>query len=215
MKKAEVQIGATYRCKVSGSIADVRITGENVGGGWDAVNTSTNRTVRIKSAQRLRSAVLRPAKRKKIVTLAEYEANAEQASAERAAGQVRKDIARTVKAVKEGDLTKGVTVPTSAKTAKKATKDAKAPTKRDTGERDATGAKRPSGLDAAAQVLADAGEPMNCKAIVERMLAKGLWQTSGRTPSATIYSAVIREIATKGADSRFRKAERGKFTLNA
>ena len=215
MKKAEVQIGATYRCKVSGSIADVRITGENPHGGWDAVNTSTNRQVRIKSAQRLRSAVQRPAKRKKIVTLAEYEANAEQASAERAAGQVRKDIAQTVKAVQEGDLTKGVTVPTSAKKAKKATKASKASARPDTGKRDATGAKRPSGLDAAAQVLADAGEPMNCKAIVERMLAKGLWQTSGRTPSATIYSAVIREIATKGADSRFRKAERGKFTLNA
>ncbi len=215
MKKAEVQIGATYRCKVSGSIADVRITGENPHGGWDAINTSTNRKVRIKSAQRLRNAVHRPAKRKKIVTLAEYEANAEQASAERAAGQVRKDIAQTVKAVQEGDLTKGVTVPTSAKKAKKATKASKASARPDTGKRDATGAKRPSGLDAAAQVLADAGEPMNCKAIVERMLAKGLWQTSGRTPSATIYSAVIREIATKGADSRFRKAERGKFTLNA
>ncbi|HUX15350.1 MAG TPA: winged helix-turn-helix domain-containing protein [Phycisphaerae bacterium] len=73
--------------------------------------------------------------------------------------------------------------------------------------------KRASGLDAAAQVLAEAGEPLNTKEMVGRMLAKGLWQTGGRTPSATIYAAIIREIAVKGDDSRFRKVERGKFEL--
>ena len=214
MKKNEVKVGQTYRCKVSGSLVDVRITAENPHGGWDAVNVSTNRKVRLKSAQRLRGKTpQRPAKRGKIVSLAEYEADVdrEQASAERAAGQVRKDIAKTVKAVRSGDLTKGVTVPTGAKKAKKATGKAKAATKRPTGQRDAKGAKRPSGLDAAAQVLAEAGEPMNCKDMVERMLAKGLWQTKGRTPSATIYSAIIREVRDKGAESRFRKVERGKF----
>ena len=73
--------------------------------------------------------------------------------------------------------------------------------------------RKPSGLDAAAQVLAEAGEPMGCKEMVKRMLAKGLWQTGGKTPAATIYAAIIREIATKGDDSRFRKVERGKFAL--
>jgi hypothetical protein len=28
---------------------------------------------------------------------------------------------------------------------------------------------------------------------------------------STIYSAIIREIATKGPEARFRKSERGKF----
>lgn len=56
---------------------------------------------------------------------------------------------------------------------------------------------------------------MNCKAIVERMLAEGLWQTSGKTPAATIYSAVLREIQRKGDASRFVKVERGKFALAA
>ena len=107
------------------------------------------------------------------------------------------------------------TSPTRAKTATKAAKDAKATPKADTAKRRGDGAKKPSGLDAAAKVLADAGEPMNCKAIVERMLAEGLWQTSGRTPSATIYSAIIREIRDKGEASRFAKVERGKFTLNS
>ena len=70
-----------------------------------------------------------------------------------------------------------------------------------------------SGLDAAATVLADAGEPLGAKQMVEQMLAKGLWSTGGKTPHATIYAAIIREIADKGDAARFRKVERGKFTL--
>jgi hypothetical protein len=70
-----------------------------------------------------------------------------------------------------------------------------------------------SGLDAAAQVLADAKEPLNTAEMVKRMLERGLWKTNGKTPAATIYAAIIREISVKGNQSRFRKTERGKFTL--
>jgi len=49
--------------------------------------------------------------------------------------------------------------------------------------------------------------------MVERMLAKGLWKTNGKTPAATIYAAIIREIAKAGDKARFRKVERGKFEL--
>ena len=73
--------------------------------------------------------------------------------------------------------------------------------------------KRVSGLDAAAKVLAEAGEPLNTAEMVKRMLAKGLWKTGGKTPAATIYAAIIREIAVKGAASRFRKVARGCFEL--
>ena len=73
--------------------------------------------------------------------------------------------------------------------------------------------KKPSGLDAAAQVLADKGEPMTCKDIVETMLAKGLWKTGGKTPAATIYSAMLREIDGKPGESRFVKTGRGLFAL--
>ncbi len=69
------------------------------------------------------------------------------------------------------------------------------------------------GLDAAAQVLAEAGEPLDTKTMVARMLDKGLWQTKGKTPAATIYAAIIREIAKKGDASRFCKVDRGKFAL--
>ncbi|MDY7110218.1 MAG: winged helix-turn-helix domain-containing protein, partial [Planctomycetota bacterium] len=74
--------------------------------------------------------------------------------------------------------------------------------------------KKPSGLDAAAQVLAEAKEPMRCKEMVETMIAKGLWSSSGKTPHATIYAAIIREIAGKGDQSRFKKTDRGLFTIN-
>lgn len=80
-------------------------------------------------------------------------------------------------------------------------------------QRGGKGAKRSSGLDAAAQVLAEAGEPLNCRQVVERMLAKGLWKTGGKTPAATIYSALLRHIQKNGSKSRFRKTERGKFDL--
>ena len=72
---------------------------------------------------------------------------------------------------------------------------------------------KPGGLSAAIRVLEEAGEPLDCKNMVNLMLGKGYWKTDGKTPSATIYSAIIREIKEKGADARFRKTQRGKFEL--
>ncbi len=108
---------------------------------------------------------------------------------------------------------KTATSPRVAKKTAKASKASPKPGKADTGEPAAKGPKRSSGLDAAAKVLAEAGKPMSCKAIVDRMLAKGLWQTSGKTPAATIYAAIIREIAAKGDKARFHKVGRGQFEL--
>ncbi|GAB6188145.1 winged helix-turn-helix domain-containing protein [Thermopirellula anaerolimosa] len=72
--------------------------------------------------------------------------------------------------------------------------------------------KRPSALDAAARVLEETGQPMTAKEIVAQAEAKGYWKSpGGKTPDRTLYAAIAREIATKGAAARFRKAERGKF----
>ena len=101
-----------------------------------------------------------------------------------------------------------------AKKATKASKDTTTQKQSNTGQPRGNGAKRASGLDAAVQVLGEASEPMSCKAIVEKMLAAGLWQSKGRTPSATISAAITREIANKGDTSRFRKVAPGRFTLN-
>jgi hypothetical protein len=57
MKKGEIKIGGTYLAKVSDKVVPVRIDAESRHGGWDATNMSTNKKVRIKSAQRLRGEV--------------------------------------------------------------------------------------------------------------------------------------------------------------
>jgi len=68
-------------------------------------------------------------------------------------------------------------------------------------------------LSAAIKVLQEANEPLDCKNIVNLMLGKGYWKTDGKTPEATIYSAIAREIKAKGDNARFCKTERGKFIL--
>jgi hypothetical protein len=71
--------------------------------------------------------------------------------------------------------------------------------------------KKLSLLNAAAQVLKANGEPMTCGAMVEAVMAKKLWTTSAPTPAATLYSAILREMKTKGKDARFKKVDRGQF----
>ena len=74
--------------------------------------------------------------------------------------------------------------------------------------------KKLSALDAAARVLGESGQAMNCQEMIEAMAAKGYWSSpGGKTPSSTLYSSILRELKTKGADARFRKTERGKFSL--
>ena len=76
--------------------------------------------------------------------------------------------------------------------------------------------KKLSAIDAAAQVLAVSKEPLNAKEMIEAMAAKSLWTSpGGKTPHATLYSAIIREIALKGKEARFVKTERGKFAAKA
>lgn len=175
MKKSDVQTGATYLVKVAGNLVPVKITHEHDNGGWEGTSVKTGKTIRIKTAQRLRKPL--------------------------------------------DDAAHG------AKSAAKATKDAKPAAERDTGERDATGGdsddqpKRLSILDAAVKVLEErdpADGPLSCTQMFERMTAKGYWSPArgGRTPANTLYSAVLREINTKGEDSRFDKIERGKFSLS-
>ena len=114
--------------------------------------------------------------------------------------------------------TKNATTAKKAAGAKTATKKV-APKKKTSpkakaasGNGDAKG-KKLSAIDAAAKVLADTKQAMNAKEMIEAMAAKDLWTSpGGKTPHATLYSAILREIQTKGKNARFKKAERGKFT---
>ena len=75
-------------------------------------------------------------------------------------------------------------------------------------------AKKRSQLDAAVQVLTRSKKPMSCKELVDAMAKRKLWSSpNGKTPHATLYAAILREINTKGKDARFKKVDRGQFAL--
>ena len=56
---------------------------------------------------------------------------------------------------------------------------------------------------------------MNAKQMINAMAAKGLWTSpGGKTPHATLYSAILREINAMGKGARFKKTDRGHFASN-
>lgn len=159
MKKADVKIGGQYFANVTGRKVVVKIETESRHGGWDAINQTTGKKVRIKSAQRLTPMAAAPP-------------------------PTENDEAT-------------VTAPAAAEPA-------------------GAGEKKLSAVSAAAKVLAEAGQPMNAKQLIEAMAQRGYWSSpGGKTPEATLYSAIAREIKTKGGDSRFTNPERGKFAIRA
>lgn len=73
-------------------------------------------------------------------------------------------------------------------------------------------AKKTSALDAAARVLDEAGAAMSCPEMIETMAAKRYWKSpGGKTPAATLYSAILRELKQQGNKSRFKKTGPGRF----
>ena len=203
MKKDEIKVGSHYSAKVSGRMATVRIDAENARGGWDATNLRTGKKVRIKSAQRLRHETRAPGQRAPAKP---------DAPAGPKGGNVTMAKPDAVSAAMEAvEDSKQAGKPTKASTCGKG---------RDTGQRRGTSGqpKRLSALDAAVKVLEErdpADGPLSCKQMIERMAAKGYWTPvrGGKTPANTLYAAILREINTKGKDSRFVKVERGRFAL--
>jgi hypothetical protein len=204
MKKDDIKIGSTYLAKVSGEVVPVTLREEKWKGekhtGWVGTNTQTGRSVYVKSAQRLRAQV--SAKAAPLARVAgdvgpgspDGEVVGESA---KAASPAPPKAASGRKGKKAGKATGG-----------QKAKAAKAPAKTAKPKKD-----RPmSGLDAAAKILADSGEAMRVKDIVAAAEKKGLWKSkAGKTPEATVYAAIIREIFNKGVDSRFVKKDRGLF----
>lgn len=187
MKKDEVKIGHCYLAKVSDRIVTVRIDSTNSHSGWNATNTATGKRIHIKSAQRLRG--------RAEATNARAIAAADQENA-----RVRDELAGTPDGM------------TASERAMTATAGKKPRARKPAAE---PKPKRLSALDAAAEVLADAGQPMNAKALIAAMAERGLWSSpNGKTPEATLYAAILREIGTKGEQARFRKVERGQFAFN-
>ncbi len=67
--------------------------------------------------------------------------------------------------------------------------------------------------DAAYKVLTAAGESLHKDELTRRMIEGGLWQTEGKTPSATVTAILGTEIAELGAKSRFVRREPNVFDL--
>ncbi|MGC1272639.1 MAG: winged helix-turn-helix domain-containing protein [Planctomycetaceae bacterium] len=126
---------------------------------------------------------------------------------------------RVVPPRNEGDDTMATTKSqttrkSSAKSAATKTTPAKAtkPTKAKSGSTE----RKLSALDAAAKLLGEVNAPLTAKEMIETMAARGYWTSpGGKTPEATLYAAIIREIAKKGSDARFRKHDRGRFVASA
>jgi hypothetical protein len=57
MKKSEVELNHRYTAKVSGGLTLVMLKEPLAFGGWTAINCATGRTIRIRSAARLRRLV--------------------------------------------------------------------------------------------------------------------------------------------------------------
>jgi hypothetical protein len=179
MKKADVQLGATYLVKVASNLVPVKINREHDSGGWLGTSQKTGKTIRIKSAQRLRKRLV-DAEHLKAVHKADQE-NAR--LAEKRAGSVDGQTA--------SERAMADSAP-RAKRAAKATKDATDAPQRDTGERDATAAKREakpmSLLDAAAHLLSlGTGDPMRCQTIVDLAIQRGLWATGWSVASHRLH----------------------------
>ena len=195
MKASEIHIGEIYTAKVGGKQQEVRIQRKLPKGGWEAISLASNKKIRIKGAQQVIASVV-------------AEAPVEQEAS--AAIVIEPQQSTEAQGVIESEGTVAGTTEAAAPTRKKGPRRSK----RVAGAEPA-GPKKLSCLDAAAAVLKSSGEPMQCKAMIHAMFAAQLWHSDAPTPAATLYSAILREITTKGANSRFKKTERGHFALNA
>ena len=67
--------------------------------------------------------------------------------------------------------------------------------------------------EATIEILRKAKEPLHAKEIAGRILAEGLWKTSGKTPQATVSAILYSDIQKKGDQSLFCKVAPQVFVL--
>jgi len=193
--KRTVEVGLVYSCKIGGSYVPVRIDKAAGKGRYEGMSMTDGKPVKVRAGDI----------RGDGQTCRDWHLSRQQQGTNDGKDKAQKALKSAAKvASKVLGVPVGVVPPKRGK--RPSTGGADRPAK-------ARDKKRPSGLDAAVTVLAEAKRPMTTGEMVARMLEVGLWKTKGKTPAATIYAAIIREIATKGSTARFRKVERGKFEL--
>lgn len=70
-----------------------------------------------------------------------------------------------------------------------------------------------SALEAAYIVLNEVGRPLHYQELTTMILNRNLWQTDGKTPAATLNSALALDIMAHGVGSRFVRVSKGIFGL--
>ena len=185
MQREEIQIGASYTCRVGRNAVVVRVASASVDGGWQ-VETHTGRTMAIRDPERFVARVGGETGAAEAPAPATEPAPATPATPEAAVAIIFVVVTEPIPAAPEAQSA-------------------------GTGAEGGT----MSLLDAAAHLLARAEGPMQCKDLVDQARAQGLWapRRGGKTPDRTLYAAILREIVGKGDAARFRKAERGRFAL--
>ncbi len=68
-------------------------------------------------------------------------------------------------------------------------------------------------LQAVKSILQEAGMPLHYKEITRQMVDRGLWQTDGKTPDATVSSAITGDIKKNGTHSLFQRTDEGVYAL--
>jgi hypothetical protein len=172
MKKRKVEIGKVYSVKVDGAMLPVRVDVALARGGYEGMDMHSGKKVKVAAAAIRGDG--RTCKDWHLQQQGERSA-AKPALTDKEVAAAKEQVAKL--ASKAPGRSPVATV------AKKARTVVPAPRPAGTG-------KRISGLDAAVTVLAEAGQPLSAGDMVKRMLGKGLWKTSGKTPAATIYTAV-------------------------
>lgn len=70
-----------------------------------------------------------------------------------------------------------------------------------------------SSLDAVETVLNEIAEPIHYEEITQILLERGLWETQGKTPAATINARISVDIKRRGSRSRFQRTAPSTYAL--
>ncbi len=70
-------------------------------------------------------------------------------------------------------------------------------------------------FSAVVEILTEAGAPLHYREITKRILERGLWETQGKTPEATVNARLAVDIKKRGSNSRFQRTAEGVFALRS
>jgi len=73
--------------------------------------------------------------------------------------------------------------------------------------------KKSTVLESAYLILKESGQPLHADALTGQIIAKGLWTTKGKTPSATVSAQLYRDIKKNGDSSDFELVAPQTFAL--